>query len=65
MRRPAPKKKARNGVAAPGLVLQVLVKGGGERTPDDIIPHRLNPFCALAHINRKIFARHNRRYLRI
>ena len=63
MRWLAPKKKARNGVAAPGQVLQVFVKEGGERTPADIVPHRSNPLCTPAHINRDILARYNWRYL--
>jgi len=54
------KEKARNEVAVPGRVLQVFVRGGGERTPADIMPHRSNPLCTLAHINRDILARSER-----
>ena len=41
--------------ALPRGILQVFVKGGGERTPEDIVPYRSNPLCTLGHIGRKLF----------
>src|SRR3989304_859139 len=53
------RRKARNGVAVPGPVLQAFVKGGGERTPADMVPHRSPRLCTVAHRRRDISARFN------